>query len=384
MHININRGQPRQKPAPPENGRVFGRKYQLYIRQPTPEEENTLDAPTGREAVDSGQDRDVSIDTTNELLEMDLESMTDEEVGVKSLPDSKTVLITPPMQITCEAVYEISSRTSAINLIKLRVFNLSDKTINLIEKDGLVLMRAGYAQDARLPVLFMGTILKVETYLYFGERVTSIVCQEAASQQRRRTINKTYPKGITYRDIIADLLEEYKAVGIPTNLAFYNHLIIPIDHEYQLIGTLKEALNDVIDALPYDEHLIWYISAGKINILPFSITNVHLDFVDVTPRHIIGAAEKISEVTSDDLEEDDAIAVGRKVTVFLNAKIRLEHLVRIEESNGDIGIYRPVKVTHNLDYYGNDWSTTIETDGMAEYANLYQPDVGADGSYIGS
>ena len=354
---------------------VFQRRYELYIVQPFKYEE--IKSATESKATE--------LDVINEN--------SDRLIGYNTYSETRVVyddslLITDPIQLEADIGYGKGSGSDGGGGAEIKLYNLSDKTIKRIQGNQTILLKAGYRTDAELPILYVGTIQKVNNKKEGKDRVTTLICKEGGLQQRDLQYNHCYIRGTTYSEIIADIADYLNRNGIPTSLLLSSRGIKRSTRTQLIVtsatsgfkessprpsvfdevvnqkslssinvsGNVFSSLTSICDSIDY----IWFISKGVVYIQPREADR-YQDFVELTPEVVVGNIAP-SDDQSGISSNDPAAKVGTGInfTVFLDAKLALENYVKV--GYGEYaGTYSIISLKHRLNWHNGPWQTSVVT-----------------------
>lgn len=353
---------------------VFGHKYQLFIGQPSQGLIEVHREPVGIEAnipaLIKNPDFQPVSRPVDSLVTPDIDeserpvsSVTGGYIDYTSLP-SQAVLIEDPIQIDA-TIKQSSGRTNGSTPAgTIKVYNLSKVTINQITADSTVVLKAGYTTDNELPVVFIGQIERVYTTREGADNVTTLYCKDAANPLKSAKFARSYPIGFEYQYILLDVIEEFGRNGVPFGS------FIGDDRSAQAIQegvTYNAKLGKVLSEICDEIDFTWFISKGRLYVQPRELDRL-IDFVIIRPENVIGAIQPNDDKSALSVSDRSSKPPGIKVDTFLNGSVGLNTYVKIE--SGDFkGDYKPDSIEHRLNWYNGPWQTTIETQGVKEFAN---------------
>ena len=248
----------------------------------------------------------------------------------------------------------------------IKIYNLSQDSINKIQKDSLVILQAGYKDDVDLPYIFAGQAVSVVTGRDGANRVTSITCQGGHTIQKNVRLSKTFPKGTTYKKVIQGLLDEAAKYGLPTghfkttsttppkdakNVA--DKLSVVLEDGYVVEGNLINSLTDIATGIGFKV----YVSLGKLYVEPKD--NPALSVVKEIYSSLIKGSIEPYVASSKSLTGDTTSSEGVKFSLFLDGEITLDKKIQVKDGNY-AGTYDIESINHSLAYEGGEWSTGLE------------------------
>lgn len=338
---------------------IFGHKYEIYIRKPL-ELIQVHQESTGYEgnvvALASPTAKVVSVNNTSAVNSSRGVTTSDSSGYSDYLTvDPGSVVIKDPIQMKASITYSNASTNGSNNVATISLFNLSKNTLSGIEKDCLLLLKAGYEKDSSLPIIFVGVIEKVSTH----DNETTIVCKEGGNSLRSKHIVKKFNKGTTFLGLFISMMEEFEKVGIPRGSYFGNAATLhTLQEPLQVSGTLTEVMDKICSMLPAIGQMTWYVSGGKLHIHP-KYDDRYVDMVDLKPSQIIGRVALSDENDGKTTGYTKTQQAGVKFTAYLNGMVRMENCIKI--GYGDYpGLYKPVGIVYELDWKHGPWQMTVE------------------------
>ena len=309
-----------------------------------------------------------------------------------TIPAGNETLTITDLQIEATIEYGIDKDSQKA---EIKVYNLSDDSVSKIKANGIVSLKAGYYTDENLPLIVVGQILSVKTERASQDRVTTIVCADGYAARKGTHVSKSAIAGESYLDVLKYLVGEAAKVGVPLGKGIpvesgsnrllaneiasgnatsadieVNRIIKQVKSGVALEGELFEQINKAATEVGYRS----YISLGKLYIEPMNhratttvvtiepTTTISLEGVSDTTTSSSGSTESEDGGTTQTDDFD-----GVRATIFLDGTITTDSILRVKSSKSDrstlkyfVGDYRIKSITHALNYYGDDWSTTIE------------------------
>lgn len=317
-------------------------------------------------------------------------------------------------QMTAEISSSTEGRGDSAATAKIRIWNLDEQDREFIEKHYVLILRAGYAQDLytrnintvpelieyrgtelnrpsgsrNLPMLFIGDIIKVESEKDGQDMVTTILCADSAYSFKNIRVSETYPRGVTYRQVIEDLIDKASFFGVKKGVIFLptnalqtgaeattgavetglgqassqinGSLILRIDTimpgGYVAYGNLMNKLQEVCDSIGFRA----YLCLGRLYVEPRRATSTK-PVLEVENENDLYYIKKVSE--DDTAVEGEAPVISSiEVKMPLDARFSVATALRIK--NGVYaGLREVTEVSFSLDYEGEDWDTIIKAVG---------------------
>jgi len=288
--------------------------------------------------------------TTGDLLTVDVDALVIEDLHIEATISYK----------------KTSKATSSP--AKINIYNLSHQTLAKIKPESTLVLQAGYESDKELPVVFAGQIISIGTSRRGADKVTSILTGGAYTVQKNVRINKTYPKGITYKELVQNLLTEAANWGLPTG-AFKtdpqvtskesknkkDKILLKLEDGYVASGWLMNILNDVVGSIGYRA----YITVGKLYVEPKEFSKT-LEIFKITPDTIIGDIQLKAD-SSSKLSGSTTHKAGITLKILVDGRLTLDKKVQITDPESPYsGVYDIAKLDHKLSYEESDWFSTMD------------------------
>lgn len=292
----------------------------------------------------------------------------------------------------------ISQVKTTGNPCEIMVYNLDDDTINLIKKDSLIILRAGYLQPSGdfagipggigiedLPDLFVGQVIQSSVDFGTEDKIVRIICGEGSTPKRNSKISKSYPPMTTRLTVLKDLLELTKSQGVATGRIT---LPAPGTVERAALDTplltgyvAKGMLFNELERVTKDAKMNHFMALGKlyvepatettqnaIPLAPTSTSNSALSLViAITPDMVKGNISKLSDGANGMSNKGGGKdRTGIQFVTWLNGHITVGAIVRLKDFvqqtiNDDYnGEYKVTGIVHRLDSRSaNSWDTAV-------------------------
>ena len=251
----------------------------------------------------------------------------------------------------------VRTADSKANTLQCNIYNLSPDTLSLMEKqDAFVKLDAGYVQG-EIGTIFRGNKIHMTTSKQGPHKVTTLQAAEGYVQIRESKLALTLPKGSTLRQILLKIASEVSS-DLSTELSG-EILNKTFNAGSSVIGNMKQNL----DAICKAHGLEWSIQNNKTLIVnPIGKPNNNLAQAVVVSYDtgLIGAPERTSQNVSN-LEKaiSEPEIQGVRFTSLLDHRYFVGGWVKLQGTNLD-GTYKIIEVTHNGNYEGNQWTSTVE------------------------
>lgn len=160
----------------------------------------------------------------------------------------------PPFDIEFVIGFDTNSDS---NNGTIEIFNLSRESINQIEKDEKIVVKAGYEGD--IGVVIAGDIKKVGNRWEGQDRITRMTVAEDVNKWLNKTINMTWRKNIQVERVVRDIIS---VLGLSVG-----GLKIP-NVRYESGKTFTTTCKKALEQIANDFNLKLYTSRGTIHMLP--------------------------------------------------------------------------------------------------------------------
>lgn len=333
---------------------VFNHRYELFVGKPS-ELIERHNAPTGFE----GQ-----IPATIKSPDNTISIATGGYVDYVTVPNGAK-LITQPIQMEADVKYSIGNTPGTPQSATIKVFNLSDDTLNFIEATAAVVLKAGYATDAELPVIFVGQVERAFTNRIGADNVTTLVCKEAANLLKAAKFVGSYPENQTYNFILLQLIKVFQDNGVPLGgFEESDRSIQSVKEDVAYSGKLSTILTKVCKSIDYT----WFLSKGRLYVQPVELDRP-LAFIEPARNQVIGTLKPNDDKTAIASKDKKGKPAGVKIDLFLNGEIGINTYLRLgAEFNTFEGDFKAESVRHRLNWQNGPWQTSIETQRVKEFA----------------
>jgi len=332
---------------------AFGHKYELFIGEPS----RLIEVHNEATAYDD------DIPPLLKAPNLRTSSLTGGYVDYLTV-DATFRKITDPIQMIAKIKYkEPKAGASNPQTAVIKLFNLSDTTLESLVTDALVLLNAGYQKDGEdLPLAFVGTVDHVSTQPEGPDAVTTLLCTEGGNAIKSIRFVDSYPEGRTYNFILLQMIKKFKDNGIPLGrFQESDRTTQSVKEQVAYSGKLAKILTDLCDSLDY----VWFICKGKLYVQPKDQPRA-TEILRITPENIIGKVHPIKNKVGIPSASADSAVKGVKFTTFFNGEVGLQSYVNISE--GDFaGDYDIKKLDIHLDWANGPWVLKAETEEVEYY-----------------
>ena len=229
------------------------------------------------------------------------------------------------------------------NRATLKIYNLSNDTINRIKRNDTVIINAGYEGD--VGTIFAGGIILKEVLYNKTEKVLTLEIQDALSNWLDKKISKTYVAGTKASEIIRDLTNQ---IGIEIGLIELENDIV-YERGRTLNTTLRNALKDIVK----DTGSKLYSNKNKLYITKRT-TGINIAVVLNSETGLIDSPTPFTELGEFVGDTDFS---GFNVETLLNHRIGINTILQIQSKTAN-GFYRVLKCRHLAD--NTDFKSILE------------------------
>lgn len=219
------------------------------------------------------------------------------------------------------------------DISEIRIYNLSNSTIESIEAKAYVILNAGYKGD--VGNILSGKIESINTVWEGVDKVTVLKVSDGGFEWRNAVVNKTYQAGTKARYIMADLAS---ILGLEVG-----EISPKNDIEYKLGKSISGYVETALKQLVKDTESKMYISKGRLYIRDEN-KGTETGFLLNSDTGLIGSPEKIEEE-----DEKWNKVIKYKVQSLLNHRISTDSLIQIESKTIN-GNYRVESGVHTGDF----------------------------------
>lgn len=236
-----------------------------------------------------------------------------------------------------KTTFEIEKTSASYaNKAKIELYNLNDQSRLNFQRKGLqIRLEAGYR--GLTEVLYIGDITKTQSARRGPDIVTIFEAGDSEKQLTTAHFNKGYPAGVTFLQIISDLVKaldinQGPILGIPN---------VKYNQGFTLSGSIKK----IMDTLIPNQGLEWSIQNGYLQIIPVTAHNGDEAVFLSKDTGLIGVPS----------QKDS----GVEFTSLLNPKLLPGMPVQIDSTLFK-GFYKIKKSNIAGDSHGQKWQITCE------------------------
>lgn len=232
---------------------------------------------------------------------------------------------------------------------EVKIYNLSDDSINQIKKDGYCIVNAGYKHMGNKGNVLSGDIEEVTTSWQGLDKETKIKVTDGGKKWRKAKISKTYKENTKASVIMRDVINVmgYEIVELkPKN-----------DKVYKLGKTVNGFCSDILKMLVKDTESKMFVNKNRIYIREQE-KGTKTGFV-LSPETGLVGTPTLNKDDSGDKSSDVDTDKGKKenkkekktwdVTCLLNPKIETDSIIKVKSKVLN-GIFRVVKGKHTKEF----------------------------------
>ena len=333
---------------------VFNHRYELTVGRPQEliERHNAFNVSEGTQLS--------TTKTTDRVTSV----ITGGYVDYVTVPNGAKV-ITEPIQMEADIKYSIGQTSGNPQTATIKVFNVSQDTLNFIEANAAVILKAGYQTDSEIPVIFAGQIERTFSTKVGPDIVTTMICKEASNVLKNVRFVANYPEGQTYTFILNQLIKKFQDNGVPLGRFIQSRRSLQtVQEAVSYSGKLSTKMSDICNSIDYT----WFTSKGKLYLQPVELDRP-LEFIEPSITQIIGTVRPNDDKTAKASNDKESRPKGVNIDMYLNGEVGIHTYIRLgaqfETFSGD---YRPDSVRFRLNWQNGPWQTSIESQRVKEFA----------------
>lgn len=260
------------------------------------------------------------------------------------------------IQITFDVSKDLTQQT---NKATIKLYNLSDATAKLVEKDdAVVILEVGYSEESGLKRIYVGYITEASTAFQNSERITTVTASDGQIAIRNCVVSLAYADAVSRKKVIEDVAKE---MGLVVNFAD-DCEFTSFANGFSFIGAGKKCLDKVCTG----SNLTWSIQNNMIQVIKIGGTTKVQAIKLSAESGLIGFVEYVTKASFIVAKENSKKNSGRKarkqgykVKCLLQPTLNPGDLVYIDSRTAK-GWFKIDKLTHNGDYMGSNWYTNLE------------------------
>lgn len=307
-----------------------------------------------------------------------------------------------------------NSTNSNGDFTEIKVYNLPEEAMNKLSiPDSVISLKAGYSTEHPdsydLPLIFYGDVISSETYKENSEIITTIRASNLAVPNRESYISKSY-FGKNLQQMVEDIVQNYYkginigeiklrkedflktlqtrsltgelydlqdleedvglaevAKGLDSNsfLKYRSEVANVSDNPVLGYGNteLHGRVSNVLDKLKKEYRFEYYVIKNNFYAYPIGFEPPKEVYV-VNPEDVIGSVE-VAQNSTKSTEHSSKVTIK----ILLDPSISPKNNILLAGFNEKYskqfnGEYNVLQTSHELDYRGNNWYTTIEMAGI--------------------
>lgn len=281
---------------------------------------------------------------------------------------STDAVVIDDLQITA-TVTNSKDSTKATTVIK--VWGVDSNTLSYVSSGSVVLLEAGWESLEAQTIIFAGQVVTSEVDTS-GDLITvELTCQDGYTPNTSVKVSLEFPEQSTALDVLQSLEAVYAANGVPSgrSLSTLESLLgqgmsLPVDqiiypNGNQITGYLDTALSKFCKSVGF----VYYITNSRLYIEPANYTETTNSF-ELLPTSVLSARKSSKKSTTTSQKDTSENKEGYIVKTFLDGRIELGNFITIQLGETMNGSFKVTKVSHNLDYEGDSWYTTLEVESV--------------------
>lgn len=221
------------------------------------------------------------------------------------------------------------------NEAEIKIYNLSQQTLNNFRKDNILTITAGYGTDTG--IVLNGKISAVKTKRSGVDKITSVYVLDNADYENIDIVEQTFTAGTAASYILKTLLQKLKL-----NIAVFE---IQRDHKYDKDESVKGSITEAIKKYADICGVSVYIHKLQIYCRPiWQGDNIH--FTICAETGMIGSPEQFEEENTNEEYKDNV--TGYKIQMLFQHRMATAAIVDVSSKDGN-GSFRVSEGTHSFD-----------------------------------
>jgi len=247
------------------------------------------------------------------------------------------------------------SITDEPNSATIEVSNLSTGTRNKIRPAAgeLAILRAGYAAQGELPVIYIGDMTNVAHDIMPPTITTRIESSDGQDAIRTSVANLSFEQGTDARVVVQKLINQ---IGLPLQRATSIIAELPkmiFNNGFSFEGFAADAMNKLSGDLDFN----WSVQNNELKITRKKRSSA-LVAIRLNPDSgLIGSPVRIRDV---DLEDPEKTFIGWEIEALLQPKAEPADIIEVESRViSPAAQFEIHDVTHTGDTHGEAWTTKL-------------------------
>lgn len=147
------------------------------------------------------------------------------------------------------------------NKANVQIWGLERNTRNKLEAKQKIIIKAGYADEGGVQVVYRGEILKADSQKNPPEVITVIEASSGVKNIKNQYVSRSYSEGVYLEDIINDVID-ITGYAFTTNLKDIKFKNIQFKNGFSFSGEIRDFLNKVCEVAK----LQWNINDDRLKI----------------------------------------------------------------------------------------------------------------------
>lgn len=236
--------------------------------------------------------------------------------------------------------------TPESNQAEVKIFNLSNSSLNRIKEGSVLVLKAGYEIPGEQEI-FRGDISLVNSSKERENLVTKIELNDGATTLQSSEVSLSYGRNTSAKHVLQQII---KNMNIPLKKDIAQLRDKNFINGFSFAGKSKEALTEVLNELGAS----WSIQGGQIRIDYSDLQNTMLSY-KITPH--TGLLESPEQI---EMQEDGKKSRVWKVKSLLLPSLEPGDAVVVESKEVDKSRFKVAVIEHNGDTHGSTWDSTLQ------------------------
>lgn len=242
---------------------------------------------------------------------------------------------------------------------KLVIYNLSDNFREYLNaksgKPVALILKAGYATDEELPIVFQGEIFKTTDSFMGHTRKTEILLKSGYGNLQEAYTVRTFKKGTKASDVLSTVISDLK-LPVGTLFLSQNEDII-IQKNITVNGKTIDFLTKF--AKQYEANV--FVEDGAVKVLPKNYVERDGRWVyTISARTGTMIGSPTLKTDTEATQENEAVnRTNITVTTTLNGAFSIGDYVSLESKYHN-GVYEIESISHKGSYEGSQWISVLD------------------------
>lgn len=231
------------------------------------------------------------------------------------------------------------------NTLTGTIYNLSEASRALVQRDAVITLDAGYGGELRR--LFQGDITWAPSTRRGVDWMTDLTAGDGHRAHNHARVNRSYGKGVQVRQLIK---EAAKSMGlkVPKSIDDAKELIAEYQGGYAMNGRASSEMDKILRGRGFD----WSVQDGTLQVLK-------TDALRADEAYVISQATGMIDVPDFGAPSARGKKPTLKVKTLLYPAILPGSRVQLE-TRSIRGLFKATKIVHTVDTGGPVWQTEIE------------------------